>query len=244
MNAFDLSVLKGHTMTGKSHCLGHVDRYVTEIKASRIDPKTGRQVLLVGWRGYAANDNSWVEDIQVNELLRAEARARKTELLAKGQRTTALEAATAAQRMKGRRSHCKASGVAQGLADHVGTIAQLKGTKAQHRGRPRKARLREEVDQCCVHRHTYTPLHRPRPHIYPITLHPHPQKRITSINGVSPHPSHINNQIPQAQHHAPQNQQPTPIQAQTKKPKPIQRATTPSPMSALDGQFWGQFLTP
>lgn len=56
------------------------------------------------WRGFAADEDSWIEDSQMNDLLRKEAEERHTELLEEGRRQTALEKTTAANRSKSRRN--------------------------------------------------------------------------------------------------------------------------------------------
>ena len=68
---------------------------VSEIKAARRDPQSSHMKWLVGFRGYAADSDLWIEDSQMNELLRAEARTRNAELLAEGERITLLETAAA-----------------------------------------------------------------------------------------------------------------------------------------------------
>ncbi len=59
---------------------------VSENEAARRDPRAGRIKWLVGFRGYAADSDLWIEDSQMNELLQAEARTRNAELLAEGER--------------------------------------------------------------------------------------------------------------------------------------------------------------
>ena len=57
---------------------------VSTIKAARRDLQSSRMTWLVGFRGYAANSDLWIEDSQMNELLRAKARTRNAEPLAEG----------------------------------------------------------------------------------------------------------------------------------------------------------------
>ena len=104
---------------------------VSEIKAARRDPQSGRMKWLVGFRGYAADSDLWIEDSQMNALLRAEARTRNAELLAEGERITLLEAAAATNRAQPRgRQRAAAAGVA--------TAAGAAPPLRRPRGRPRK----------------------------------------------------------------------------------------------------------
>ena len=57
---------------------------VSEIKTARRDLQSSRIKWLVVFRGYAADSDLWIEDGQMNELLRTEARTRNAELLAEG----------------------------------------------------------------------------------------------------------------------------------------------------------------
>ncbi len=104
---------------------------VSEIKATRRDPQTGRMKWLVGFRGYAADSDLWIEDSQMNELLRTEARERNAELLAEGERITLLEAAAASNRAQPRGRQRVAS------AD-TATAAGAAPPLRRPRGRPRK----------------------------------------------------------------------------------------------------------
>ena len=111
---------------------------VSEIKAARRDPQAGCMKWLVGFRGYAADSDLWIEDSQMNELLRAEARTRNAELLAEGERITLLEAAAAANRAQPRGRQCTAvSGTAP-----AGDAPPLR----RPRGRPRKTPLTPAPD--------------------------------------------------------------------------------------------------
>ena len=104
---------------------------VSEVKAARKDPRSSRMKWLVGFRGYAADSDLWIEDSQMNDLLRAEARTRNAELLAEGQRITLLEAAAATNRAQPR-------GRQRAAAASVTTAAGAAPPLRRPHGRPRK----------------------------------------------------------------------------------------------------------
>lgn len=82
----------------------NIEYVVSEIKASRINASTRQMEWLVGWKGYAADDDLWIGDSQMNDVLRVEANDRAVELRSEGVRLAKLEALTAARRSTPRQS--------------------------------------------------------------------------------------------------------------------------------------------
>jgi hypothetical protein len=83
---------------------------VNEIKAARVSPATKRKEWLVNWRGYAADDDLWIQDSQMNDILRAEAVSRDVELMEEGVRLAMLEQASTKHRQDGRKRRKKKKG--------------------------------------------------------------------------------------------------------------------------------------
>jgi transposase InsO family protein len=88
-----------------------VEYTVEDVKAARTNPETKAKEWLVSWQGYAVDADSWIQDSQMNDLLRAEAEERKDELWAEGKRMAKLEKSTLGhrQRNKDRRKSNKTS---------------------------------------------------------------------------------------------------------------------------------------
>jgi hypothetical protein len=83
---------------------------VNEIKAARVSPATKRKEWLVSWRGYAADDDLWIQDSQMNDILRAEAVSKDVELMAEGVPLAMLEQASTKHRQAGQKKRRKKRG--------------------------------------------------------------------------------------------------------------------------------------
>jgi hypothetical protein len=83
---------------------------VNEIKAARVSPATKRQEWLVSWRGFAADDDLWIQDSQMDAILRVEAVSRDVELMDEGLRSAILKQATTKHRQAGQKSQKKKRG--------------------------------------------------------------------------------------------------------------------------------------
>jgi hypothetical protein len=68
-----------------------VEYAVNELKASRVNTATQLTEWLVSWKGYAEDANLWIQDSQMNDLLRVEAKDRSQELMEEGKRLATLE---------------------------------------------------------------------------------------------------------------------------------------------------------
>jgi hypothetical protein len=88
----------------------HREYAVNEIKAACVSPATKRKEWLVSWRAYAADDDLWIQDFQMNDILRAEAVSRDVELKEEGVRLAMLEQASTKHRQAGQKRRRKKRG--------------------------------------------------------------------------------------------------------------------------------------
>jgi hypothetical protein len=71
----------------------HREYAVNEIKAACVSPATKRKEWLASWRGYAADDDLWIQQSQMNDILRAETVSRDVKLMGEGVQLAMLEQA-------------------------------------------------------------------------------------------------------------------------------------------------------